>query len=212
MTAVPTDQGATTVQVQKLGIEGAFAFTPPVHRDDRGLFTSPYQEAPFSGARGRALFPVRDISHNLSARGVLRGIHYTTTPPGRAKYVYCPYGRVHDYLVDLRVGSPTFGRHVSAELGGDTCQALYIPVGVGHAFLSLEDDSMVVYVMSEGYTAANELAVSPLDPALGLPIPDGYALAQSERDTAAPTLAEARDRGLLPEYDTCRKVEAALWQ
>jgi dTDP-4-dehydrorhamnose 3,5-epimerase/epimerase EvaD len=202
----------STVQVQTLGIEGAFAFTPPVHRDDRGLFTSPYQDAVFTGARGKTLFPVRDISHNLSARGVLRGIHYTATPPGRAKYVYCPYGRVHDYLVDLRVGSPTFGRWEAAELGGDTCKALYIPVGVGHAFLSLEDDSMVVYVMSEGYVPENELAVSPLDPALGLPVPEGYELAQSERDKAAPTLAEARERGLLPEYGTCRKTEEALWQ
>ncbi len=202
----------TTVQARKLGIEGALAFTPPVYRDDRGLFTSPYQDAPFTGARGTSLFPVRDISHNLSARGVLRGIHYTTTPPGRAKYVYCPYGRVHDYLVDLRVGSPTFGRWEAAELGGDDCRALYIPVGVGHAFLSLEDDSMVVYVMSHGYVPENELAVSPLDPELGLPLPDGYDLAQSERDTAAPTLAEALAQGLLPSYDTCRKVEAELWQ
>jgi epimerase EvaD len=202
----------SAVRVHELGIEGAFAFTPPVHRDDRGLFTSPYQDAPFNTAHGRALFPVRDISHNLSARGVLRGIHYTKTPPGRAKYVYCPYGRVRDYLVDLRIGSSTFGQWESTELGGDTCQALYIPVGVGHAFLSLRDDSIVVYVMSEGYVAENELAVSPLDPELKLPIPEGYDLSQSERDSVAPTLAEAGEKGLLPEYETCRNAEAALWR
>ncbi len=200
------------MRVHELDIEGAFAFTPAVHRDGRGLFTSPYQEAPFSGARGGPLFPVRDISHNVSARGVLRGIHYTTTPPGRAKYVYCPHGRVRDYLVDLRTGSPTFGRWESTELDGDGCRALYIPVGVGHAFLSLRDGSIVVYVMSRGYAAEHELAVSPRDPELGLPLPGGYGLTQSERDAAAPTLAEAREKGLLPEYETCRKVEAALWK
>ncbi|TVL94146.1 dTDP-4-dehydrorhamnose 3,5-epimerase family protein [Streptomyces sp. SAJ15] len=200
------------MQVQKLGIEGAYAFTPPVHKDDRGLFTSPFQDAAFAESQGRPLFPVKDISHNLSARGVLRGIHYTTTPPGRAKYVYCPYGRVQDYLVDLRLGSPTFGRWESTELGGEEARALYIPVGVGHAFLSLQDDSMVVYVMSEGYVPEHELAVSPLDPKLGLPVPQGHALAQSPRDAAAPTLSEAERQGLLPEYDTCRRVEAALWQ
>ncbi|MFS8201122.1 dTDP-4-dehydrorhamnose 3,5-epimerase family protein [Streptomyces sp. CWNU-52B] len=200
------------MRVHQLDIEGAFAFVPPVHRDDRGLFTSPYQDEPFTGARGRPLFPVRDISHNLSARGVLRGIHYTSTPPGRAKYVYCPHGRVRDYLVDLRVGSPTFARWQSTELDGDSCQALYIPVGVGHAFMSLRDDSVIVYVMSRGYVPENELAVSPLDPELGLPVPEGYGLAQSERDAVAPTLAEARKKGLLPEYETCRKVEAALWK
>ncbi|MEU5698113.1 dTDP-4-dehydrorhamnose 3,5-epimerase family protein [Streptomyces aurantiacus] len=199
------------MQVHKLGIEGAFAFVPPVYRDDRGLFTSPYQDAPFTAAHDRTLFPVRDISHNLSARGVLRGIHYTKTPPGRAKYVYCPYGQVRDYLIDLRIGSATFGQWESTELGGDSCQALYIPVGVGHAFLSLRDDSIIVYVMSDGYAAENELAVSPRDPELGLPIPEGYDVTQSERDRVAPTLAEARAQGLLPEYETCRKVEAALW-
>ncbi|CAM5636593.1 MULTISPECIES: dTDP-4-dehydrorhamnose 3,5-epimerase family protein [Streptomyces] len=201
----------SAVQVHKLGIEGAFEFTPPVYKDDRGLFSSPYQEAAFTEATGRPLFPVKDISHNLSARGVLRGIHYTATPPGRAKYVYCPYGRVQDFLIDLRVGSPTFGQWEATEIGGDDCRALYIPVGVGHAFLSLADDSMVVYVMSEGYVPENERAVSPLDPELGLPLPAELKAAQSQRDLSAPTLAEAREQGLLPTYEACREVEAQLW-
>ncbi|MGD3110240.1 dTDP-4-dehydrorhamnose 3,5-epimerase family protein [Streptomyces sp. YGL11-2] len=199
------------MQTEKLGIDGAFAFTPPVYRDDRGLFTSPFQDAAFTESIGRPLFPVRDVSHNISARGVLRGIHYTTTPPGRAKYVYCPYGTVQDYLVDLRVGSPTFGRWETTELSGDNCRALYLPVGVGHAFLSLKDDSMVVYLMSEGYVRENECAVSPLDPALGLPFPKDCVPVQSERDLSAPTLAEAEERGLLPEYEICKKAEDRLW-
>jgi epimerase EvaD len=193
-------------------IDGAFQFTPPVFPDDRGLFASPYQEAPFAEALDRPLFPVRDVSHNRSARGVLRGIHYTVAPPGRAKYVYCPYGRVQDYLVDLRVGSPTFGRWDTTELTGDNCRALYIPVGVGHAFLSLQDDSVIVYLMSEGYVPANELAISPLDPGIGLPIPSGLTIRQSGRDAAAPTLAQARERGLLDDYELCRNVEAKLWR
>ncbi|MEE1798981.1 MULTISPECIES: dTDP-4-dehydrorhamnose 3,5-epimerase family protein [unclassified Streptomyces] len=201
----------SAVQIRTLGIEGVREFTPPVHQDDRGCFSSPYQDAAFTGATGRPLFPVKDISHNLSAGGVLRGIHYTATPPGRAKYVYCPYGQVRDFVVDLRVGSPTFGRWEVTELSGENCRALYIPVGVGHAFLSLRDDSMVVYVMSEGYVPEHEQAVSPLDPALGLPLPAGPAPRLSDRDGAAPTLAEARDQGLLPTYDACREVEAALW-
>ncbi|MGW9302719.1 MULTISPECIES: dTDP-4-dehydrorhamnose 3,5-epimerase family protein [Streptomyces] len=201
----------SVVQVHKLGIEGAFEFTPAVYKDDRGLFSSPFQSAAFAEATGRPLFPVKDISHNLSAAGVLRGIHYTATPPGRAKYVYCPHGRVRDFLIDLRTGSPTFGKWETTELSGDDCRALYVPVGVGHAFLSLEDASMVVYVMSEGYVPENERAVSPLDPELGLPLPEGPPPAQSERDLSAPTLAEARERGLLPSYDACLEVEAQLW-
>jgi epimerase EvaD len=199
------------MQVRKLGIEGAFEFTPAVYEDDRGLFSSPYQSAAFTETMGKPLFPVRDLSHNISARGVLRGIHYTTTPPGRAKYVYCPYGRVRDYLIDLRVDSPTFGQWETTELSGDACGALYVPMGVGHAFISLQDDTMIVYVMSEGYVPANELSVSPLDPALGLPMPAGIVAVQSERDSAAPTLAEAKEKGLLPEYAVCQEVEAKLW-
>lgn len=202
----------STTKVRELGITGAFAFTPTVFRDERGLFASPFQETAFRQAVGTPLFPVRDVSHNLSARGVLRGIHYTATPPGRAKYVYCPVGTVQDYLVDLRVGSPTFGRWESTELAGEDCQALYIPVGVGHAFVALRDDSMIVYVMSEGYLPDKECALSPFDPGLGLTFPDGLPLTQSERDRAAPTLDQARERGLLPEYQSCKEVEAQLWR
>ncbi|MFJ9568724.1 dTDP-4-dehydrorhamnose 3,5-epimerase family protein [Streptomyces bacillaris] len=199
------------MQAHKLGIDGAFEFTPAVFKDDRGLFSTPFRSTAFAEATGRPLFPVKDISHNLSAAGVLRGIHYTATPPGRAKYVYCPHGRVRDFLIDLRTGSPTFGQWETTELSGDDCRALYVPVGVGHAFLSLEDASMIVYVMSEGYVPENERAVSPLDPELGLPLPGGAPLAQSERDLSAPTLTEARERGLLPSYEACLEAEAQLW-
>jgi dTDP-4-dehydrorhamnose 3,5-epimerase/epimerase EvaD len=199
------------IKTRALGIEGAHEFTPEVFRDDRGLFSSPLQEPALEEALGHPLFAVRDISHNVSARGVLRGIHYTATPPGRAKYVYVPHGRVLDYLVDLRVGSPTYGRFETNELSGDSARALYIPIGVGHAFLSLEEGSVVVYVMSSGYVPANERAVSTLDPDLGLPVPAGVVPRRSERDVAAPSLAEARAAGLLPDYEVARRAEDTLW-
>ncbi|KNB52164.1 dTDP-4-dehydrorhamnose 3,5-epimerase [Streptomyces caatingaensis] len=199
------------MRVEKLDVEGAFAFSPPVYRDERGLFTSPFREDVFAGAVRDRLFPVRDVSHNVSARGVLRGVHYTAAPPGRAKYVYCPHGRVLDFLVDLRAGSPTFGRYHAGELGGDDGRALYVPVGVGHAFLALEDASVVVYLMSEGYVPGREHAVDCLDPALGLPLPDGVTPVRSPRDLAAPALEEAAERGLLPDYTACREAEDRLW-
>lgn len=194
-----------------LEITGAVGFAPAVYRDDRGLFSSPYQENGFVDALGHGLFAVRDVSHNRSASGVLRGVHYTATPPGRAKYVYCPNGRVLDILVDLRLGSPTFGRHVVDELSGENCRAVYVPPGVGHAFLSMSDDTVIVYLMSSGYVPADELAVSALDQILDLPVPQAPAPARSDRDRAAPTLAQARDAGLLPDYRTCRVAEEELW-
>ena len=199
------------MEVRELEIEGAFEFTPPVFKDRRGLFSSPYQNHLFEKTLGKSLFPVRQVSHNLSQRGVLRGIHYTATPPGSAKYVYCARGRVQDFLVDLRTGSPTFGTWQTAQLDQDSCRSLYIPVGVGHAFMSMEDGSMVTYLLSGEYVAENELAVDPLDPAIGLPIPDGLDPVQSERDLAAPDLAEAEKKGMLPAYADCAEVEARLW-
>ncbi|MEU1185459.1 dTDP-4-dehydrorhamnose 3,5-epimerase family protein [Streptomyces sp. NPDC005820] len=198
------------MDVHALDIDGAFAFTPPVFKDRRGLFASPFQGAAFAETLGKPLFQVQQVSHNLSSRGVLRGIHFTATPPGMAKYVYCPYGQLQDYLIDLRVGSPTFGKWITTRLGADTARALYVPVGVGHAFLSLADDSMAVYVMSEGYVPENEYAMNPLDPEIGLAFPEDVELVQSDRDLAAPSLAEALERGMLADYALCRELDAKL--
>lgn len=198
------------MQIRKLKIEGAVEFTPDVFPDDRGYFLSSFEEPEFTGALGHPLFPVAQISYSLSRRGVVRGVHFTATPPGTAKYVYCPRGRVLDVLVDLRTGSPTFGQWDSADLGGADHRAVYIPVGLGHMFIVLEDDTMMNYTLSGGYVAENELAVSPLDPALGLPLPEGIDPVLSERDRDAPTLAEAQAAGLLPEYARCLEAEARL--
>ncbi|UCM87076.1 dTDP-4-dehydrorhamnose 3,5-epimerase family protein [Streptomyces marincola] len=201
------------MEIRALDIAGAYEFTPPVFTDERGLFASPYREEAFHKALGRPLFQVRQVSHNLSMRGVLRGIHYTATPPGSAKYVCCPHGAVRDFLVDLRVGSPTFGRHETTSLSGETGRALYVPVGVGHAFLSTAEVSLVTYLLSAEYQPANELALDPLDPAIGLPLPLSepfHPPVQSQRDREAPSLGEAADRGLLPAYEDCLAAEELL--
>jgi epimerase EvaD len=199
------------MESRSLAVDGAFVFTPRVFPDDRGLFLSPYQESAFVAAVGRPLFPVAQTNHSRSRRGVVRGIHYTVTPPGSAKYVYCPRGRSLDIVVDIRVGSPTYGRWDSVLLDQDDFRAMYFPVGVGHAFVALTDDTVMSYLLSSEYVAENELALSPVDPELGLPIPTDVEPLMSERDTAAPTLAEAAAAGLLPEYATCQKLEQAQW-
>ncbi|MFI7613064.1 dTDP-4-keto-6-deoxy-D-glucose epimerase [Nonomuraea terrae] len=195
------------MKARALNVDGAFEFTPQVFPDERGLFLSPFQEAAFAEAVGRPLFRVAQSNHSRSRRGVVRGVHFTVTPPGSAKYVYCPRGRALDIVVDIRVGSPTFGRWDSVTLDQDDFRATYLPVGVGHAFVALEDDTVMSYLVSSAYVPEHELALTPLDPALGLPIPAEPAPIMSERDTAAPTLAEARVRGMLPEYATCLAIE-----
>ncbi|MDR7276979.1 dTDP-4-dehydrorhamnose 3,5-epimerase family protein [Catenuloplanes atrovinosus] len=193
-------------RARQLAVGGAYAFTTPAFPDDRGVFLSPYQRAVFVEALGHPLFPVAQCSYSVSRRGVVRGVHYTATPPGCAKYVYCPRGRVLDIVVDLRVGSPTFGVHDAVELAGPDFPAVYLPVGVGHAFVALEDETVMTYLLSTEYRPENELAVAALDPALELPIPRDLTPVLSDRDRRAVTLSEALARGLLPSYEAALAI------
>ncbi|MER5852906.1 dTDP-4-dehydrorhamnose 3,5-epimerase family protein [Streptomyces sp. NPDC002012] len=196
--------------VRELAVEGAYEFTPKIFPDRRGLFVTTYQQQQFTETSGHA-FPVFQTCQSRSSRGVVRGVHFTATPPGMAKHVTCGRGRALDFVVDLRVGSPTFGEWDTVELGQDTLRSTYLPVGVGHVFVALEDDTTMVYLMSGPYVAEHELAVSPLDPELALPLTlEGVEPVMSERDVAAPTLAQALEAGILPDYATCLELEAAL--
>lgn len=193
-----------------LAVAGALEFTPRVYRDRRGLVVSPYQEGAFVAAHERPLFAVAQTLLSESRRGVVRGVHHTATPPGAAKYVYCAHGEALDMVVDLRVGSPTFARWDAVVLDQRRFRSLYVPVGVGHAFVALTDSTVMCYMLSGSYVPANELALSALDPELGLPIPRDIEPLLSDRDQAAPRLAEMMAEGLLPAYEKCQEIEASL--
>jgi 5-epimerase len=188
------------MQVRELKISGAFEFTPSVFPDDRGLFVAPFQEAVFAAAVGHPL-RVAQTNHSESRRGVVRGLHYADTPPGQAKYVYCPRGRLLDVVVDLRVGSPTFGEWDAVELSSEKFNSMYLAEGLGHALMALEDGTVTSYLCSEGFNPKAERAVHPLS--LDLPWPADVTPVLSPKDAAAPTLAEAREAGTLPSYDEC---------
>jgi dTDP-4-dehydrorhamnose 3,5-epimerase len=184
--------------VRALAVPGAWEFTPPVMTDDRGNFVQTYTESVFVDAVGHPLV-MAQANTSLSRRGTLRGLHYSVAPGGQAKYVTCVAGAMLDVVVDLRVGSPTFGAFDAVLLDDERRGALYIAEGLGHAFLALSETATITYLCSSPYAPAYELTVSPLDPALGLPWPKDlgpYVL--SPRDAAAPTLAEAAAAGLLP--------------
>lgn len=190
------------MQVRELNVLDAFEFTPRVFPDSRGEFVAPYQEEPFVKTVG---YPLRlaQTNHSRSRRGSVRGLHYADVPPGQAKYVYCPRGSLLDLVVDIRVGSPTFGRWDAALLDPQEFRAVYIPEGVAHAFLALEDDTVISYLCSTAYNPAAEHGINPYDPALGLPWPTDIEPLLSEKDAAAPTLAEADAAGMLPLYADC---------
>ena len=190
------------MKAYELPISGAWVFEPTVFPDERGMFAAPFQGAAFREALGFDLV-VAQTNHSVSARGVIRGVHFADTPPGQAKYVYCARGTLLDVVVDVRVGSPTFGAHEAVELDGRSCRAVYLAEGLGHAFVALEDDTVMAYLCSTPYAPGREHGLSPLDPALALPWPADLPPVLSEKDAAAPTLAEAVDSGLLPEFAIC---------
>jgi dTDP-4-dehydrorhamnose 3,5-epimerase len=198
------------MQVEALPIEGAWVFTPRIHGDERGAFLEWFKDPVFVEAVGHRLDLVQ-ANCSVSARGVLRGIHFADVPPGQAKYVTCVKGAVLDVVVDIRVGSPTFGQWTSVRLDDRDRRAVYVSEGLGHGFLSLEDGSTVVYLCSEGYDPSVEHEVHPLDPAIGIDWKlEGMEPELSAKDTAAPSLAEARDAGRLPTWDQCRAYRSRL--
>jgi dTDP-4-dehydrorhamnose 3,5-epimerase len=194
-----------------LDIDGAWVFTPRIHTDSRGTFLEWFRGAEFAVDLGYGL-NMAQANCSVSQRGVIRGIHFADVPPGQAKYVTCVAGAVIDVVVDLRVGSPSFGRWAAVQLDDQTRRALYISEGLGHAFAALSDQATVLYLCSTPYAPAREHGVHPLDPEIGIAWPGDTEPVLSGKDAAAPTLAQARSAGLLPDYGACQAYTTSLWQ
>lgn len=197
------------MQVRPQQIEGVWTFEPVLRGDDRGTFLESFKESAFAEATGHT-FSLRQMNISVSKAGTVRGVHFALVPPGQAKYVQCLAGRVLDVIVDIRVGSPTFGSHVAYELDDDRRHALYVSEGLGHAFCALSESATVGYLCSEPYAPTREFGVHPLDPDLALPWPDPDTALLSPKDAAAPTLEQARQQGLLPQYAQCQDFRASL--
>ena len=192
-----------------LTIEGAWVVTPPVHSDARGSF--------FELFRGDELFDmlgyrmeIAQANCSVSRRGVIRGIHFADVPPGQAKYVSCASGAILDVVVDLRVGSPSYGRWEAVRLDDQNRRSVLVSEGLGHAFMALSEMATAVYLCSTPYAPAREHGVHPLDPALGIAWPAGCEPVLSDKDATAPSLAEANAAGLLPRYSDCLAYIASL--
>ncbi len=200
---------------RELTVPGAWEITPVQHGDPRGVFLEYFQGGPFTTTTGHS-FDLRQANCSVSAAGVLRGIHFADVPPGQAKYVTCAKGAVLDVAVDLRVGSPSFGQWDTVLLDDTDRRAIYLSEGLGHAFMSLEDDSTVLYLCTTGFAPGREHGIHPLDPDVGIVWPttgrDGRPLAPqlSAKDLAAPGLSAAASQGMLPRYDDVQTYLAAL--
>lgn len=196
----------TYVEIRELSVAGAFEMTPKIIGDPRGAFLEWFRADRFAEATGHR-FDLVQANCSVSAAGTVRGVHFADVPPSQAKYVTCPSGALVDVVVDIRVGSPTYGESELVLLDDENRKAVYVGEGLGHAFMALEDRTVIQYLCSAGYSPGREHGVHPLDPALAIDWPtvgrDGEPLEQllSDRDVHAPTLAEAETSGLLPSYD-----------
>jgi dTDP-4-dehydrorhamnose 3,5-epimerase len=176
------------ITVTESGLPGVLIVDVPAFGDERGFFMETYRRDEYAAA-GIADTFVQD-NHSRSAKGVLRGIHFQV--PAQAKLVRCTAGALLDVAVDLRAGSPAFGRWVAVELSAANRRQLYVPAGFGHAFLALAEGTELQYRCSEYYAPEGEGAIRWDDPDLGIAWPiaepvvsarDGAA--QSFRDYAA---------------------------
>ncbi len=198
------------MQIEQLPIEGAFIVTPQLHGDSRGVFFEWFKAATFAAHVGHDM-PVAQANCSVSARGTLRGIHFADVPPGQAKYVTCVSGRILDVIVDIRVGSPTFGQWQAIELGPQNRQLVYLSEGLGHGFVALEDASTVLYLCSTAYEPSREHELDPFDSDLaidwGLRRDNAFL---SPKDAAAPSLQAAAAAGTLPVYRECVNYVSSL--
>jgi dTDP-4-dehydrorhamnose 3,5-epimerase len=195
--------------VEALGIDGAWMFSPRIHQDLRGSFLEWFTDAEIRSGPGHPM-GIAQVNCSVSQRGVIRGVHFSDVPPGQAKYVMCASGAIVDVVVDIRLGSPGFGRWTAVRLDDGSRRAVYIGEGLGHAFVALSDQATVLYLCSTPYAPAREHGVHPLDPAIGIAWPEGLETILSDRDAAAPSLAQARAAGLLPDFAGCQAYAARL--
>ncbi|GAA2733363.1 dTDP-4-dehydrorhamnose 3,5-epimerase [Pedococcus aerophilus] len=198
------------MEIRPLSIADAYEITPRQFPDDRGVFLESFRGDLLAEHLGHRPHVVQ-TNVSVSSRGTVRGIHFADVPPSQAKYITALSGSLVDFVVDIRVGSPTFGQWEAVLLDTVDRRAVYLPEGMGHAFAALEDDTTAMYLVTAPYNPGREHGLHPLDPQIGLELPEGMqAPLLSAKDAAAPTLAEAAEQGLLPTYAACREFYASL--
>jgi dTDP-4-dehydrorhamnose 3,5-epimerase len=174
------------MKLQKFSIEGLALVQPDVFPDSRGWFYESYNKEKFAALGIDTVFV--QGNHSRSCQGTLRGLHYQTTP-GQAKLLRCVAGKIWDVAVDIRKGSPTFGKWQAVELDSESKNMFYIPVGFAHGFCVLSDFAEVEYLCSSVYNGATESGIAWDDPDIGVqwPIKDPIL---SVRDTKNLRLSE----------------------
>ncbi|MFU8945612.1 dTDP-4-dehydrorhamnose 3,5-epimerase family protein [Mycetocola zhadangensis] len=198
------------MQIRELKIPDSYEITPKQFGDERGVFLEWYRFDRLEEATGRSI-ELAQSNTSVSKRGSVRGIHFADVPPSQAKYVTATHGAVLDYVIDIRVGSPTFGEWDSVLLDDTDRKAIFLSEGLGHCFVALTEGATVSYLVTDVYRPDREHGINPLDPEIGLVFPaDAGEPLLSAKDTDAPGLSEATESGLLPTWDAARAYYETL--
>lgn len=180
------------MQVIPTSLPDVLLVIPKRFGDDRGYFAETWNQRAYAG-NGMDRAWVQDNQSLSSTKGTVRGLHYQLEPHGQTKLVRVLRGRILDVAVDIRRGSPTFGKVAMAELGADSLEQLFVPVGFAHGFCTLEPETIVAYKVDAFWSRECERAIRWNDPAIGIGWPDFAGASVSGKDAAAPLLADQPD-------------------
>ena len=196
------------MKAHPLKISGSWKIEFQKFEDNRGFFYESFKAEEFPRLIGRN-FDIKQTNTSSSSKGSVRGIHYALVPPSQAKLVQCQRGSIKDYVIDIRIGSPTFGQFEAIDLDEKSASAIFIEEGLAHAFVALENNTIVTYYVSEKYNPEREKGINPFDKTLNILWPE-IDLILSEKDKAAISLEQATDQGILTTYDECKKFIKSL--
>ena len=196
------------MKAHPLKISGSWKIEFQKFEDNRGFFYESFKAEEFPKLIGRN-FDIKQTNTSSSAKGSVRGIHYALVPPSQAKFVQCQRGSIKDYVIDIRIGSPTFGQFEAIDLDEGSASAIFIEEGLAHAFVALENNTVVTYYVSEKYNPEREKGINPFDKKLNVKWPD-VELILSDKDKVALSLDQAESEGLLPIFDDCKTFIKSL--
>ena len=184
--------------ISELNIKGVFEITPDTYNDDRGSFTEVYRNSLLNSVN---LFPEwKQLNTSISKLNTIRGLHYGKYPKPHSKLVTCVQGKALDVVLDIRVGSATFGKFEYLILDSEKRNSIYVPDGFAHAFQSLENNTTINYLVTNEFNAKYEKCINPLSGSLNLPWILGSWII-SDKDRSAPNFLDGTESNNLPVYE-----------
>ena len=200
------------MSVSPLALPGAFIIKPFAAEDERGIFYKTFTEDVLAKNGAASKFAEEFFSTNK--RGALRGLHYQRGAASQAKLITCMRGRIFDVLVDLRKSSPTYGKHITLELSDKNMHTLFVPHGFAHGFLTLEENSLVVYRADRPYSPADERGIVYNDPKLAIRWPSAETEKPFTFLRPTPNATPSSERIIIspkdaawPKFDEAEKFE-----